>query len=229
MKILDMAKCEKPRERLVNFGVENLSNEELISIILKCGTKNISSKELASLILKESNGIENLKDLKINSLSKIKGIGVVKSCQLLASIELGRRVYYVKNKNNVQINSTEIVYETFKSEFDNSNQEKFCALYLDTKKNIISFKTIFKGTLDNTVVHPREVFREAILLSSAGVIVMHNHPSGDSTPSINDIDTTNSLIYTGDMIGIKLVDHIIFGNGNYYSFFENMNKNKNTT
>lgn len=221
-----MAKYEKPRERLISLGVENLSNEELISIILKCGTKNISSKELASLILKEAECVENLKDLKINTLSKIKGIGVVKSCQLLASIELGRRVYYVKNKNNVQINSTSLVYETFRSEFDNFMQEKFCALYLDTKKNIISFKTIFKGTLDNSIVHPREVFREAILLSAAGVIVMHNHPSGDVNPSFNDIETTNSLIYAGNMIGIKLVDHIIFGKDKYYSFFENMNKLK---
>ncbi len=221
-----MAKYEKPRERLISLGVGHLSNEELISIILKCGTKNINSKELASLILKEAKSVENLKDLKINTLSKIKGIGVVKSCQLLAAIELGRRVYYVKNKNNVQINSTSLVYETFRSEFDNSLQEKFCALYLDTKKNIISFKTIFKGTLDNSVVHPREVFREAILLSAAGVIVMHNHPSGDPTPSINDVEITNSLIYTGNMVGIKLVDHIIFGKDKYYSFFENMNKNK---
>ncbi len=222
-----MAEYEKPRERLLSLGVESLSNEELISIILKCGTKNINSKELASLILKEAKCVENLKDLKINTLSKIKGIGVVKSCQLLASIELGRRVYYVKNKNNIQVNSTLLVYETFRSEFDNSMQEKFCALYLDTKKSIISFKTIFKGTLDNSIVHPREVFREAILLSAAGVIVMHNHPSGDVTPSINDVETTNSLIYAGNMIGIKLVDHIIFGKEKYYSFFENMNKNKN--
>ena len=226
MKILEMAKCEKPRERLISFGAQQLSNEELISIILKCGTRNISSKELANLILKEAKSIENLKDLKINTLSKIKGIGVVKSCQLLASIELGRRVYYVKSRNNVQISSTKVVYEMFKSEFDNSMQEKFCALYLDTKKNIISFNTVFKGTLDNSVIHPREVFREAILLSAAAVIVMHNHPSGDPTPSLNDIDATNRLIYAGDMIGIKLVDHIIFGKEKYYSFFENMNNNK---
>lgn len=221
-----MAKNEKPRERLLNLGVENLSNEELVSIILKCGTKDISSKELAGLILKEAESVENLKYQKINTLSKIKGIGLAKSCQLLAAIELGKRVYYVKNKNNIQVNSTSLVYETFRSEFDNSMQEKFCALYLDTKKNIISFKTIFKGTLDNTVVHPREVFKEAILLSAAGIIVMHNHPSGDVTPSINDIETTNNFIHSGEIIGIKLVDHIIFGNNKYYSFFENMNKLK---
>lgn len=218
-----MAEFEKPRERLINYGVKNLSNNELISIILKCGTKNISSKDLADKILKEAKCIENLKDIKINTLNKIKGIGTVKACQLLAAIELGRRVYYVKNIGNIVINSTTSVFETYRSEFDNINQEKFCALYLDTKKNVISFKTLFKGTLDKSIVHPREVFREAILLSAAGVIVMHNHPSGDVTPSNEDIEITNSLIYSGNMLGIKLVDHIIFGKDKYYSFFENMN------
>lgn len=216
-----MAEFEKPRERLINYGVKNLSNNELISIILKCGTKNISSKDLADKILKEAKSIENLKDIKINTLNKIKGIGTVKACQLLASIELGRRVYYVKNIGNIVINSTTSVFETYKSEFNNTNQEKFCALYLDTKKNVISFKTLFKGTLDKSIVHPREVFREAILLSASAVIVMHNHPSGDVTPSNQDIEITNSLIYAGNMLGIKLVDHVIFGKDKFYSFYEN--------
>ena len=108
----------------------------------------------------------------------------------------------------------------------NINQEKFCALYLDTKKNVISFKTLFKGTLDKSIVHPREVFKEAILLSASAIIVMHNHPSGDVTPSKQDIEITNSLIYTGNMLGIKLVDHIIFGKDRFYSFYENMHNTK---
>ena len=216
-----MAELEKPRERLINYGVRNLSNNELISIILKCGTKDISSKDLADQILKEAKSIENLKDIKINTLNKIKGIGTVKACQLIASIELGRRVHYVKNIGKVIINSTTSVFETYKSEFIDSKQERFCALYLDTKKNVISFKTLFIGTLDKSIVRPSEVFREAILLSASGVIVMHNHPSGDVAPSQEDIEITNSLIYIGNMMGIKLVDHIIFGKDKYYSFFEN--------
>lgn len=226
MIIKEMQHYEKPRERLMNYGVESLSNEELLAIILKCGTKNISSKELASKILKEANGIENLKDVGIRKLSNIKGIGTVKSCQVLASLELGKRVYYVKNKNNVKMNSTTEIFNTYKSEFDSVKQEKFCALYLDTKKNIIKFKTLFKGTLDKSTVHPREIFKEALLLSAASVIVMHNHPSGEASPSIEDIEITNTLISSGEMIGIKLIDHVIFGNNSYYSFYENMNKNK---
>lgn len=226
MKINQMQVYERPRERLMSYGVEYLSNEELIAIILKCGTKNISSKDLGNIIIKEMNGLENLKYASINKLSEIKGIGKAKASQLLASIELGRRVYYIKNKNNLKVNSTTEIYEKYKCEFDELKQEKFCALYLDTKKNIIEFKTLFKGTLDKTTVHPREVFKEALLLSASAIICMHNHPSGDITPSIEDIEITNSLINSGNMMGIKLLDHMIFGNNKYYSFYENMNKIK---
>ncbi len=226
MKIKQMQEYERPRERLESYGVEYLSNEELIAIILKCGTKNISSKELGSIIIKEMNGIENLKDASINKLSKIKGIGKVKAIQLISAIELGRRVHYIKNKNHIKINSSSEAYEKYKSEFSALKQEKFSALYLDTKKNVIKFKTLFKGTLDKTTVHPREVFKEALLVSASAVICMHNHPSGDTTPSIEDVEITNSLISSGDMLGIKLLDHMIFGINKYYSFYESMNKSK---
>lgn len=226
MKIKEMLETEKPRERLINYGVENLSNEELLAIILKCGTKNINSKELSMTILKEINGIENLKEINVHLLSKIKGMGMAKSCQVLASVELGKRAYYVKNKNKIKINSTTDLYNLYRSEFDSLKQEKFCALYLDTKKNVLKFITLFKGTLDKSTIHPREIYKEALLLSAASIIVMHNHPSGDITPSIEDINITNALIQTGEVMGIKLVDHIIFGSNTYYSFYETMNKNK---
>lgn len=225
MKIKEMLEMESPRERLMSYGAEKLSNEELLAIILKCGTKNINSKELSMIILKQAGGIDNLKDFSINSLSKIKGIGNAKACQILASLELGRRAYYVKNRVGMKIDNSSHAYEIYKSEFDNLKQEKFCALYLDTKKNVIKFMTLFKGTLDKSLVHPREVFKEALLLSSSSIIVMHNHPSGDVRPSIEDIEITNSLIKTGEVMGIKLLDHIIFGNNKYYSFYEIMNKN----
>lgn len=224
MKIKEMQNLEKPRERLMNYGAQNLSNEELIAIIIKCGTKNINSKELASKILNEMGGIDNFDNIRINKISSIKGIGKAKACQILASLELGRRVYYVKSKENIKAASTTDIYSLYRSEFDKDLQEKFCAIYLDTKKNVIRFKTLFKGTLDKSTVHPREIFKEALLLSASSVIVMHNHPSGDINPSIEDIEITNSLIKSGEMLGIKLVDHIIFGNNAYYSFYESMNK-----
>ncbi len=226
MKIKEMLEIEKPRERLNNYGVESLSNEELLAIILKCGTKNINSKELSMIILKELGGVEYLKDASINLLSKIKGIGNVKACQIQAAVELGKRVHYVKDKEKLKVNSTIDTYNIYRSEFDNLKQEKFCALYLDTKKNVIKFITLFKGTIDKSVIHPREIFKEALLTSASSVIVMHNHPSGDASPSIQDIDITEILIKTGDVMGIKLIDHIIFGNNTYYSFYETMNKNK---
>lgn len=227
MKIKQINENERPRERLISYGVNNLSNEELIAIILKCGTKNISAKDLGNIILKEINGIENMKNASINKLTQIKGIGKTKASQLLAAIELGKRVYFVKNKNNFKVKSTTEIYEFFKIEFVNIKYEKFCVLFLDTKKNIIDFKTIFKGTLDRSVVHPREIFKEAILLSASSIICMHNHPSGDITPSIEDTQITNALIESGNLIGIKLLDHIIFGCDKYYSFYEKINSKLN--
>lgn len=226
MKIKQIDENERPRERLISFGVDNLSNEELIAIILKCGTKNISAKDLGNIIIKEINGIENMRDASINKLIGIKGIGKAKAAQLLAAIELGKRVYFVKNKNNIKVISTTEIYEFFKIEFINIKYEKFCVLFLDTKKNIIDFKTVFKGTLDRSVVHPREIFKEAILLSAASIICMHNHPSGDVNPSVEDIEITNILTSGGKLVGINLLDHIIFGNNKYYSFYEEINKKK---
>lgn len=225
MKIKQIEESERPRERLICNGVECLSNEELFSIILKCGTRNISAKDLGNIIIKELDGIENIKYATINKLTQIKGIGKTKASQILAAIELGKRVYYVKSKSNTKVVSTKEIYELYKVEFDDIKYEKFCVLFLDTKKNIIDFKILFKGTLDRSVVHPREIFKEAILLSASTIICMHNHPSGDIEPSTQDIEITNILTNVGNLMGIKLLDHIIFGNNKYYSFYESINKN----
>lgn len=222
MIIKEIQEQERPRERLFKYGVDNLSNEELIAIIIKCGTKNISSKEIANLILSKYDGINNLRSATINKLTEIKGVGKVKASQIICALELGKRVYYSYNDARIKISNTKDVYEKYKNKFNFIKYEKFCALYLDAKKNVIEFKTIFKGTLDRAVVHPREIFKDALLLSASSVICMHNHPSGDVNPSTEDIDITNSLINSGNMIGIKVIDHIIFGNNGYYSFYDNM-------
>ncbi len=224
MKIKELVSDEKPRERLIKYGAEYLSNEELLAIILRCGTKEASSKELASRIISEYGGLENLKNVSVNKLNTIKGMGNAKSSEVIAALELGRRVHYIKSNYSTPITNTKEVYDTYRGYFDGELQEKFCALYLDTKRKVIKFKEIFKGTLDATSVHPREVFKEAIKLSASVIICMHNHPSGDATPSTEDIEVTNALITSGEMLGIKLVDHIIFGNNYFYSFYESMNK-----
>ena len=226
MLIKELSQEERPRERLLKYGVNNLSNEELISIILKTGTKSISVKELASNVLKELNNINSLQDITINKLTNIKGIGIVKAIELIAAIELGKRVYYLKDNKDIILNSSTKVFEYFKDILMYEKQENFIAVYLDSKSRLISYKLLFKGTLNTSCVHPREIFKYAYLESAYSIIVIHNHPSGEVDPSIPDIELTNSLFSIGKTMGISVVDHIIIGKTKYYSFYENMHNLK---
>ena len=224
IKIKDIPISDRPRERLINYGVNSLSNEELLSIILKTGCKEYSVKELSNLVLKELNGIRGLRNISINKLSNIKGIGTVKSIELMASIELGKRVYFEKEKNNIKLNNTTKIYDYFKDIFIGENQENFYAIYLNTKSMLITYKLLFKGTINMSCVHPREIFKYAVMESAYSIIIMHNHPSNDTTPSLQDEELTYNLMNLGKIMGIPVVDHIIFGSNNYYSFYEHMNK-----
>lgn len=224
LMIKDMQESEKPRERFLKYGASNISNEELISIILKTGTKNNSVKVLSSLILSSVDNINKLKDLTLNKLISINGIGKVKAIELLSSLELGKRVYYNVDKEDIILNNSTKVYNYFKDLFYNENQENFYAIYLDSKSKLISYKLLFKGTINQSTVHPREVFKYAFLESASSIIVLHNHPSGEVTPSIQDSEVTNNLFNIGKIMMIPVVDHIIIGNNKYYSFYENMNK-----
>lgn len=225
--IRDMLNSEKPRERLLKYGSSSLSNEELIAIILKTGYKNKSSIEVARILLNEIEDITKLRYTTLNKLTNINGIGNVKAIELLASLELGKRVYYEKEKSQIILNNTTKVFEYFKDIFIYENQENFYAIYLDSKSKLISYRLLFKGTLNSSVVHPREVFKYAFLESASSIIVMHNHPSGDVTPSIEDKETTRKLIEIGKLVAIPIVDHLIFGKDKYYSFYEYIKSNMN--
>ncbi|MDD4036424.1 MAG: DNA repair protein RadC [Bacilli bacterium] len=218
--IKDTPKAERPRERLEQYGVSNLSNEELIAIILKTGTKNESVKSLAARLLITIGGVTELKDTKITTLTSIKGIGKVKAMELIAAIELGKRIYYDKELTNNTFNNAESVFNYFRYYLNNKKQEHFYCLYLDNKKNLIDKKLLFVGTINKSIVHPREIFKEAYLLSASYIICVHNHPSNDPTPSNEDLIFTKSIIEIGAIQGIPIIDHIIVGNNNYYSFFE---------
>ncbi len=216
-----MPECEKPRERLLSVGSENLSNEELISIIFGTGTRNKSVKDLSSDVLKQVKYISELKDLTINKLINIKGIGYAKSINLIASLELGRRVYENEDGfKTIKINNSSKVYEYYKNKLKNKKQEYFYVMYLDVKKNLIKEKLLFKGTVNQSEAHPREIFKYAFLYSASALICIHNHPSGDVVPSNKDIEITKTLIETSKIVGISFLDHIIIGKEKYYSFFE---------
>lgn len=218
--IKDIPKSERPRERLKKYGRENISNEELLSIILNTGTKNKSVKDISNLILSKINDITDLKDITLNSLKQIDGIGEVKAIKILASIELGKRVYMDKNLVNIKMDTPEKIYNYMKNEVEGKNQEYFYAIYLDSKKNLIDKKLLFIGTLNKSIVHPREIFKYAYLLSASSIICVHNHPSGDTIPSKEDLNLTKALVEIGKMQGINIIDHIIIGK-NYYSLYQN--------
>lgn len=217
----DMADSDKPRERLYNYGEEYLSNEELIAIILKTGSKQYNVKEVALNLLANIGNIHKLRDIGISSLMKIEGIGRVKAIELKAAIELGRRVYCdIDNANNVSFKNPLDIYKYFYPIIGHKKQECFYVIYLDVKNKYLDKKCLFIGTIDSTMVHPREVFREAYLLSASNIICVHNHPSGDATPSKADIEITRKIKEIGIIHGINLLDHIIIGKDNYYSFHD---------
>lgn len=214
--IKDLPLEERPRERLKKVGVENLSNEELLSIILRTGTKSKSVKDLSIEILKEHN-LNELKNLNYNSLKKIKGIGETKALTLLASLELSKRILYTPN-NSEYIKTTKDLYNNLKLDLKDKLQEKFMAIYVDNKLKMISKKVLFIGTLNESHVSPRDLFREAVKENAYGIFIAHNHPSGNIAPSKEDIRLTEVLIKIGTYLQIPVIDHIIIGDNNYYSF-----------
>lgn len=224
VKIKDIAKEERPRERLISLGSEYLSNEELLSILIKSGKKGESAKDLANKLLMSIGGINKLASINYQTLSKINGIGEAKACTILTAIELSKRFKQdVSSLNNIQVTGSDIVFKFFNNLFLNKKQEYFYCIYLDNKKKVIDVKLLFIGTINQSIVHPREVFKEAYLLSASAIICIHNHPSGNVEPSTEDIELTKRLSSIGYLMGIKLVDHLIIGNNQYYSFIENGN------
>lgn len=221
VKMKDVPELERPRERLINFGVENLSDEELLSIILKTGYKDMSVKNLSAYILSSLKGIENLKNVNFHEVKKIKGIGDAKACSLVALSEVCRRMNRkVASLTGVKLNTPDKVYEFYKSKMDNF-QEQFYCIYLDASKKVIEEKLLFIGTANYSLVHPRDVFKEAYLLNASSIICVHNHPSGEVRPSKEDVNLTIRLKEVGALTGVRVTDHIIIGKDEYYSFLEN--------
>lgn len=218
--IKDLPENDKPRERLIINGVKNISNEELISIILKTGTKNRSVKDLSNILLSNFNNISDMKDIELNTLIKIKGIGKVKALELIAAIELGRRVYIENNNLIFNVKNSKDIYIYFNEIFRDLKQEHFYVLYLDHKKNVIDKKLLFIGTINASITHPREIFKYAYLMSASFIICIHNHPSKDPTPSKEDEYFTKNIMEIGTLQGIPIIDHLIIGGNSYYSFYE---------
>lgn len=218
--IRDFPNDERPRERFIKHGPESLSNHELIAIIIQTGSKNDSVLSLANKLLVHFDGLRLLKDASLDELKTIKGIGTVKAIQVLASIELGRRVSNLVYSDRYCIRSPEDAAKYMMNDMRFLTQEHFVCLYLNTKNQVMHKQTVFIGSLNASIVHPREVYKEAFRRSAASIICLHNHPSGDPSPSREDIEVTKRLVECGKIIGIDLLDHIIIGENKFVSLKE---------
>ncbi|WP_083991348.1 RadC family protein [Alkalihalobacillus pseudalcaliphilus] len=218
--IRDVPVSERPRERMLKDGIHVLSNQELLAILLRTGTKNESVLQVAQHVLQAFDGITMLKDATIEEMCKLKGIGVAKAIELSAAIELGRRIHNYMPEERYVIRSPEDVSNYVMEDLRFLKQEHFIALYLNTKNQVLHRQTLFIGSLNASIVHPREVFKEALKRSAASLICLHNHPSGDPTPSKEDIEVTRRLQQAGQVLGIEMLDHVIIGDRKYMSLKE---------
>ncbi len=216
----DVPQEERPRERMQQFGAQALSNAELLAILLRTGTIAESAVKLAQKVLIEAGSLRNIVDMNMEQLKTIKGIGTAKALQLQASIELGRRLARTSMSDTITIRSPQDVSTYLMEDLRYLQKEHFVCLFLNTKNHVIGQETLSMGSLNASIVHPREVFRAAIKRSSASIICVHNHPSGDPTPSPEDIQMTARLVEAGQIIGIEVLDHIILGDQNFISLKE---------
>lgn len=216
-----MPENERPKEKLLRYGAESLSNPELLAIILRTGTKGENVLSLSQRIISEFNGLNGILNASIKEMTEIKGVKESKASQMIAIAELFKRFNTYKSFNEFKrVTSPNDVASMLYGEMGTFNQEVLKLIILNTKNEIIKIKDVFKGSLNSSLIHPREIFNEAIRNSAASIIICHNHPSGDPTPSDEDIKVTIRLKECGEIIGIKLIDHIIIGRNIYVSLKE---------
>lgn len=221
LKIMDLPKEERPKEKLLTYGAETLSNSELLAIILRCGVKGENVLTLSQRVLSTLNGLDGILNTSYNEITTIKGIKDGKASQILAIAEMYKRFNNLKaDDEKVKVNSPGDIAQKLIAEMGCYKQEVLKLIILNTKNKIIRIKDIFKGSLNTSIVHPREIYSEAVKYHGASIIICHNHPSGDPTPSAEDINITLRINECGKLIGINLLDHIIIGSTNYISMKE---------
>jgi DNA repair protein RadC len=220
LTIKDLPLEERPREKMRELGAAKMSNVELLAIIFRTGYREETAIHLAERVLAKAGGLRNLPDFTLEELQEIKGIGLAKAVQLKAALELGRRMAASLRPERVPINSPQEVASFLMEEMRYYHKEYFKIILLNTKNQIISVEDISVGSLNSSIVHPREIFNLAVKKSAAALILVHNHPSGDTQPSREDLEVTNRLAEAGKILGINVLDHIIVGEGKYLSLKE---------
>lgn len=219
--IRDWPEDERPRERLLRYGHEGMSDAQILAILLRTGSEDGTAIDLARTLLQRFRTLKALEVASLSELCMVKGIGPAKAAQIKAAFSLGRRLLGEKEDPRTPFKTSEDVCSYYSPQLQCLKKEVFKCALLDGKNRLFKDLTISEGTLTTSLVHPREVFNPAIRESAAAVLFVHNHPSGDPTPSKDDFEITERLIKTGEIIGIKVLDHIIIGNNsNYVSFLD---------
>lgn len=209
----------RPRERLLSEGPEALSSAELLGILFGIGSRERTAVELASEVISDSGDLFGLHNASVHELVKIHGVGEAKACIILAAVEFGKRLGRVRNPGRPVISSPADVDGLLRGRIANRDRENFVAVLLNTKNEVLEISTISIGTLSNSLVHPREVFKPAVRASAASVVLAHNHPSGKVEPSREDREVTGRLVDAAEILGIEVLDHVIVGDG-YFSMKE---------
>ncbi|NLO89062.1 MAG: DNA repair protein RadC [Clostridia bacterium] len=211
---------QQPRERLVAVGPEYLSNVELLAILLRTGTVKETSLQLAQRILNQNGGLRFLAEADVDQLKNIHGVGTAKAAQIKAAVELGKRIFSIDSREKPSIRTPQDVANLLLDKMRYLDREHFKAVFLNSKNHVLAVELISVGTLNASLVHPRELFKKAIIKSSAGIILVHNHPSGDPHPSEEDKLVTQRMVEAGKIIGIDVLDHVIIGDGRFVSMRE---------
>jgi DNA repair protein RadC len=221
-KIKDMPKDTRPYEKCLKHGASSLADSELLAIVLKSGYKGVKSIELADFIIKKAgdNGLTGLLRLSLHELLEVKGIGEVKAVMLLSIFEMAKRIKSNDLVKGMILNSPGIIVDHFMERLRYKEKEELLLLMLNSKSLLLGTSTISVGTVNSSFASPREIFLEALKYKAVNIVLLHNHPSGDPTPSKADIKSTSDIFDMGKVIGINLIDHIIIGDNKYISFSE---------
>lgn len=222
MKIKELPDAEKPRERLAFYGPSSLTDSQILAVLLRNGYHEKNVYDLALEILKQY-PLVDIKNCSFYDFMAIKGVGKVKALEIIAAIELGRRIFLRKSEQLKSLKTPKDIWQDVRYYISSAKQEYFYCYYFNQKQELIERKLLFMGTVNRSIVHPREIFKEAYRLSASSIVCVHNHPSNCVNPSKEDVLLTDHLVKTGYIQGIPIRNHIIVGEDSYYSFFEHHN------
>lgn len=221
MKIQDMPEHLRPREKAWIQGIESLSDRELLALFIRSGTAHRSALDLADEVLHKIQGLTALMETRLIDIISIKGIKKAKALELLAVVEMARRMMIPQKHDIISVQEPQHIMNWLNIEIGYAMQEKFMVIFLNTQNHILKHDVLFKGTVNRSVVHPRDVFREAVLLNATRLILVHNHPGKTMFASEADLDVTEAMVRAGEVVGIEVLDHLIVSHGSFFSIRKN--------